>query len=264
MRFAYRTLTVYGRPSQIVRLHTRFLTPRQAGGPSWALPQPRTRNPRRVSHAHGLGSSAFAHHYSRNHNLFSLPAGTEMFHFPAFPPTALYIQTAATPHDRCQVTPFGNPRITAWLPAPRGISQAPTSFIGSWCQGIHRMPLPTYQHQPLHKKGRKQVVGQSTDARVHYAVHKKQPDNHTHNPGQPQAKARGPEQSEKTNPQRGPFPQDPTVCPTHPSPRHRRFHTPNPTPRTGRSKAPTPQPRGAIRHRRMRVVLTGQQPRQVD
>jgi len=108
------------------------------------------------------------------------------------------------------------------------------------------------------------VVGQSTDARVHYAVHKKQPDNHTHNPGQPQAKARGPEQSEKTNPQRGPFPQDPTVCPTHPSPRHRRFHTPNPTPRTGRSKAPTPQPRGAIRHRRMRVVLTGQQPRQVD
>ena len=205
MRFAYRTLTVYGRPSQIVRLHTRFLTPRQAGGPSWALPQPRTRNPRRVSHAHGLGSSAFAHHYSRNHNLFSLPAGTEMFHFPAFPPTALYIQTAATPHDRCQVTPFGNPRITAWLPAPRGISQAPTSFIGSWCQGIHRMPLPTYQHQPLHKKGRKQVVGQSTDARVHYAVHKKQPDNHTHNPGQPQAKARGPERPRKPTPKEARF-----------------------------------------------------------
>ena len=63
--------------------------------------------------------------------LFSLPAGTEMFHFPAFPPTALYIQTAATPHDGCQVSPFGNPRIKVWLPTPRGISQAPTSFIGS-------------------------------------------------------------------------------------------------------------------------------------
>src|SRR5690606_11876942 len=63
--------------------------------------------------------------------LFSLPAGTEMFHFPAFPPTALYIQTAATPHDECQVTPFGNPRIKVWLPTPRGLSQAPTSFIGS-------------------------------------------------------------------------------------------------------------------------------------
>ena len=30
------------------------------------LPQHRTRNTRRLSHAHGLGSSAFAHHYSRN------------------------------------------------------------------------------------------------------------------------------------------------------------------------------------------------------
>ena len=31
------------------------------------LPQPRTRNPCRVSHMHGLASSGFAHHYSRNH-----------------------------------------------------------------------------------------------------------------------------------------------------------------------------------------------------
>ena len=31
--------------------------------------------------------------------LFSFPTGTEMFHFPAFPPTALYIQAGVTPHD---------------------------------------------------------------------------------------------------------------------------------------------------------------------
>ena len=31
--------------------------------------------------------------------LFSLPAGTEMFHFSASPPTVLYIQTAATRHN---------------------------------------------------------------------------------------------------------------------------------------------------------------------
>ena len=49
-------------------------------------PQPRLRNPCRVSHACGLASSAFARHYSRNHMLFSLPVGTEMFHFPTFPP----------------------------------------------------------------------------------------------------------------------------------------------------------------------------------
>jgi hypothetical protein len=75
--------------------------------------------------------------------LFSLPAGTEMFHFPALPPTALCIQAGATAHDDGRVSPFGNPRITARLPAPRGLSQAPTSFIGSWCQDIHRVLLET-------------------------------------------------------------------------------------------------------------------------
>ena len=82
----------------------------------------------------------------RESRLLSLPAGTEMFHFPALPPAALCIQAAATPHDGGQVSPFGNPRITAWLPAPRGISQAPASFIGSWYQGIHRVPLKTWLH----------------------------------------------------------------------------------------------------------------------
>src|SRR6185437_11768195 len=76
--------------------------------------------------------------------LLSLPAGTEMFHFPALPPTALCIQAAATVHDDGRVSPFGNPRITARLPAPRGLSQAPTSFIGSWYQDIHRMLLKTW------------------------------------------------------------------------------------------------------------------------
>src|SRR5438270_9387677 len=73
--------------------------------------------------------------------LFSLPAGTEMFHFPAFPPLALCVQARVTPHDWGRVSPFGHPRITARLTAPRGLSQPPTSFIGSWFQGIHRAPL---------------------------------------------------------------------------------------------------------------------------
>jgi hypothetical protein len=76
--------------------------------------------------------------------LLSLPAGTEMFHFPAFPPHTLCIQVWVTGHDSCRVSPFGNPRITARLAAPRGLSQPPTSFIGSWCQGIHRAPLLTW------------------------------------------------------------------------------------------------------------------------
>ena len=90
--------------------------------------------------------------------LLSLPAGTEMFHFPALPPAALCIQAEATAHNGRRVSPFGHPRITAWLPAPRGLSQAPTSFIGSWCQGVHRVLLETW------------LQLQKLDARVHCAV----------------------------------------------------------------------------------------------
>jgi hypothetical protein len=67
-----------------------------------------------------------------------------MFHFPAFPPLALCVQARVTGHVSCRVSPFGHPRIKAWLTAPRGFSQPPTSFIGSWCQGIHRVPLLTW------------------------------------------------------------------------------------------------------------------------
>ena len=81
--------------------------------------------------------------------LFSLPAGTEMFHFPAFPPHTLCIQMWVTRHHARWVPPFGHPRITARLAAPRGLSQPPTSFIGSWCQGIHRVLLHTYIHKQL-------------------------------------------------------------------------------------------------------------------
>lgn len=66
--------------------------------------------------------------------LFSLPMGTEMFHFPTFPPTPLYIQGEVAGHNTpvtFEVSLFGNPRITARLPAPRGLSQVTTSFIGS-------------------------------------------------------------------------------------------------------------------------------------
>jgi hypothetical protein len=53
-----------------------------------------------------------------------------MFHFPATPPPALYIQAGATGHQAGQVTPFGNPGITVQLATPPGISQPHTSFIG--------------------------------------------------------------------------------------------------------------------------------------
>jgi len=73
--------------------------------------------------------------------LFSLPVGTEMFHFPTFPLSTLYIQMEITGHYSSWVSPFGNPRIKVRLTTPRGLSQPTTSFIGFWCQGIRHVRL---------------------------------------------------------------------------------------------------------------------------
>src|SRR3984885_4802199 len=108
------------------------------------LPQPPHRNPCRVSHDASLATIRFRSPLLTESQLFSLPMGTEMFHFPTFPPHTYSIQHAVTPHDGCWVSPFGHPRITARLTTPRGLSRPPTSFIGSWCQGIHRAPLTTW------------------------------------------------------------------------------------------------------------------------
>src|SRR5690606_25974158 len=35
----------------------------------------------------------------------------------------------------------------ARLTTPRGLSRPPTSFIGAWCQGIHRMPHSLGHHR---------------------------------------------------------------------------------------------------------------------
>src|SRR4029079_5323921 len=113
--------------------------------------QHRTHNPRRVSHASGLAILRFRSPLLTESQLFSLPTGTEMFHFPALPPDWLYIHQQVTRHHSRRVSPFGHPRIHARLTAPRGISQPPTSFIGSQCQGIHHAPLHTYNTKPKNK-----------------------------------------------------------------------------------------------------------------
>src|SRR5215475_7986191 len=96
---------------------------------------------------HGLGSIRFRSPLLTESLLFSLPTGTEMFHFPAFPPHTLCVQVRVTPHNWCRVSPFGHPGITARLTAPPGLSRPPTSFIGSWCQGIHRLLSATSQQR---------------------------------------------------------------------------------------------------------------------
>ena len=62
-----------------------------------------------------------------------------------------------TPRDGRRVPPFGNPRIKARKTAPRGLSQSTTSFIGPWCQGIHRTPIKT-----THNTGRNHAPDPTT------------------------------------------------------------------------------------------------------
>ena len=141
--FVYGALTLYGDPFQRPSTNTDFydsLHPRQK-----VLNCPTTPTTQRLPAitCDRFSLIRFRSPLLTESRLFSLPVGTEMFHFPTFPPHALCVQAWVTGHDSCRVPPFGNPRITARLTAPRGLSQPPTSFIGSWCQGIHRVPLLT-------------------------------------------------------------------------------------------------------------------------
>ncbi len=72
--------------------------------------------------------------------LMSFPQGTEMFQFPWF---ALHTYVFSMQYPCGWVSPFGNLRIKAYLPAPRSLSQAITSFIACNRQGIHHMHLVT-------------------------------------------------------------------------------------------------------------------------
>ena len=79
-----------GHPKTISANHDTFLLPsREVALEEW-VPQPRTHNPYPVSHAYGLAILRFRSPLLTESLLFSLPTGTEMFHFPAFPP-ATYV-----------------------------------------------------------------------------------------------------------------------------------------------------------------------------
>ena len=110
--FAYGAITHYGRPFQSVPLSQRLTLARLFPFRSPLLWESR---------------------------LISVPPVTEMFQFSGFAPSTLWIQVPVTLAGR--VSPFGNLRIKAHLPAPRSLSQAVTSFVAYHCQGIHHMHL---------------------------------------------------------------------------------------------------------------------------
>lgn len=77
--------------------------------------------------------------------LFSLPVGTEMFHFPTFPPTGLYIQPAVTHHNSMR----GFPIRKSWY--QRSVISSTRLIADSHV--LHRLLLPRHppcalQHLP--------------------------------------------------------------------------------------------------------------------
>ena len=92
----------------------------------------------------GLGCSPFARHYWGNHCLFSFPAGTKMFQFPAL--ASIIDGCYLFKVTGCPIRKFTDQRLFA---PPRDLSQLITSFIASESQGIRHAPFFTFLiHSP--------------------------------------------------------------------------------------------------------------------
>ena len=113
--FTYGAITRYGQPFQTVPLRVALSL---------------------------TGFSDFARHYFRNLGWCLFLELLRCFSSPGSPRIPMY--------SVCDtfrwVSPFGNLRIKANLPAPRSLSQAITSFVAYHCQGIHHMLLFTWPY----------------------------------------------------------------------------------------------------------------------
>jgi hypothetical protein len=94
--------------------------------------------PRSHLRGNGLGFSHFARRYFGNHSLFSLPQGTEMFHFPWLAPANLFIQLEVTP----LFAVLGFPIRTS--PDQRSVDSSPELFAATHV--LHRLLAP--RHPP--------------------------------------------------------------------------------------------------------------------
>ena len=105
----YRAVTVSGRSFQIVRLANWLVTCRPCGQTGPTTPK---------SMHFGLGYVRVRSPLLAESLLFSFPAGTEMVPFPALPSHSLCIQPWIWRHNPPGVSPFGHPRIKAYLRLP--------------------------------------------------------------------------------------------------------------------------------------------------
>jgi hypothetical protein len=167
----YGTVTRYGRIFQDLPLPTRFITPCRDGSPGQAVPLPRMRNACRLSHAYGLASSPFAHHYSGNRGCFLFLRVLRCFTSPRYhqPPYAFRrrrraITPARFPHSE---TPGSQPGCR--LPGAYRRLQRPSSAPGAKASTV--CPVKLGNTQLMHSMH--YILQKTGDARVHCAVLKK-------------------------------------------------------------------------------------------
>ena len=140
MNFVYGAITLYGGPSQALSLSNNFVTLRLCRTETRSIPQPRIYNacgldiysvwadPRSLAATSGISIDVYSWRYLD----VSVPSVRLL---------NLCIRSRITRHNSGWVPPFRNPRIKAYLAAPRSLSQLVTSFIAYCRQGIHRVPL---------------------------------------------------------------------------------------------------------------------------
>jgi hypothetical protein len=102
-----------------------LVTPRFDCSRTEQRPTTPTRQRLQAWHLIGLGSIRVRSPLLTESRLLSLPAGTEMVHFPAFASMELCIHSRMTGHDPSRVSPFGNPRIKACLRLPEAYRSLP-------------------------------------------------------------------------------------------------------------------------------------------
>ena len=139
--FAYGALTLCSQPFQAARLPNTFVTPRPRCGTVMSLLQPRIELGPQAIAPDRFGLVPFRSPLLRESRFLSFPPVTEMCQFTGLPSTALCVQTGIRAHYHAWVSPFGDPRVNGCSAPHRGLSQPSTSFLGSWRQGIHRVPF---------------------------------------------------------------------------------------------------------------------------
>ena len=139
--FAYGTIDLYGATFQSLPLPRNFVTLRPAGRRIMTSPTTPERQRLPSITSPGFGLFPFRSPLLRESRFLSFPRATKMFQFARLALPCLCIQQGVRAHYHAWVSPFGNPRVKGWSAPHRGLSQPPTSFIGSWRQGIHRVLL---------------------------------------------------------------------------------------------------------------------------